>query len=132
MKICQQHWDKLRKAIEDRGLSSFIQTGEQNMATFEAVAEGTHTEKELPYDPLMSCNWMIWGQALKAGGLYLMQGNHCPVCEAKKHLSGHNTVHPVTKMPFITTPEWVEEQWIDGPADAALAECRARGMVKEN
>lgn len=51
-----------------------------------------------PFDPLMSMNWHWSGEALRNGGLYLMEidmkanpdneGHYCPLCEFAKHMKG--------------------------------------------
>jgi hypothetical protein len=113
MKMCQDHWDKLRKAIADRGLDHLgAKTGEQASADAVAQIEGRETE----YDPLMSCHWMIATESLKMGGVYMMfqkedGTEYCPICEALSHNCG------------------TEKNWIDGPADAVLAHCRELKLV---
>jgi hypothetical protein len=123
MQICEKHWAMVRAAIEARGLSHLVaKSGEQLMANTIAESKG----EDAPYDPLAAVNWMISGRALEQGGLYLMTGDYCPVCEVMKH-----TAH-IPKAPGETEPAgeaWVERHWIDGPADAALAHCREQGLV---
>jgi hypothetical protein len=114
MRICQKHWDALREAIKQRGLEHLVaQSGEA--AVENIVAELQGTEKSEDYDPLMSCHWMIMGQATKMLGLEVMSPNEdgtpkCPVC---------------------AVVEAIEFDYINGPADAALDECRARGLAPE-
>lgn len=113
MQICKEHWEKLRAAIEKRGLSHLVaNSGEQ---AFENIISELSGENA-PHDPLMSCNWMIHGQALERGGLYLMGQKedgtaYCPICEAISHGAGD------------------EKFWIDGPAEAELTFCREQGLV---
>lgn len=125
MKFCQPHWDKLRAAIEARGLSHLVAKDAQTaMADTVAQLEGTATEAN--YDPLMNAHWMITGRALQMGGLYLMMADHCPVCEVMKHMAH------IPRTPEETEPAgaaWVESHWIDGPADAVLTYCQERGLV---
>jgi hypothetical protein len=121
MRICQPHWDKLRTAIKNRGLSHLgAKSGEE--AITDAVTELKGGTPD--YDPLMSCHWMITSQALKMGGLYLMGAKpdgteYCPICEAVAHMNP----------PEGMTKEQQELSWINGPADAALEECRRLGIV---
>lgn len=108
MKMCQPHWDKLRKAISDRGMDHLIaKSGELAARTIVKELEGNATP--LDYDPLMDCNNMIFAHALKCGGLAMLCGEpeRCPICEAVSHGAD-------------------ESWWINGPADAAL------GYAKEN
>lgn len=118
MRICQPHWDKLRAAIKARRIDRFgAKSGEEAIEDMKADLEGRPHD----YDPTMDCNNMIFGRALAEGGLYLMgtkeNGEHyCPICEVIRH------------KPDISVEEH-ERHWIDGPADAALAHCRALGLV---
>lgn len=121
MKICPEHWAKVRAAVESRGMGHLgAKTGEQAAKDAESQLRGEETS----YDPLMACNWMITSRALESGGLYLMTpkpdgSDHCPLCEAIEHRPEGKTI------------EESERYWIDGPADAALAHCRERGLLSE-
>jgi hypothetical protein len=121
MKICKPHWDKLRTALRERGIDHLgAKSGKE--AADDAVTELQGGDPE--YDPTMACNNMIWSQGLKMGGLYLMSqkedgSEYCPICEAIAHM----------QPPSGMTKEEQERSWIDGPADAALAESRRRGLV---
>jgi hypothetical protein len=112
MKFCQPHWDRLRNAIKERGIDHLgAKTGEQVIEEMKADLEG----QKRPYDPLLDCHWMITCRAMELGGLYLMTqkedgSNYCPICEVIAHGGD-------------------EDHWINGPADAALEECRKRGLV---
>jgi hypothetical protein len=115
MKICPNHWQELRAALDDRGIGTIgAKSGEEAHENVMTELEGG----QAPYDPLMSCNMMIWSNGLRAGGLYLMgqkeDGSaYCPICEAVAH--GHGD----------------DAYWINSPADAALEECRKRGLAPE-
>jgi len=129
MKFCDKHWRMLRAAIETRGISHLVAgSSEEAHAAMkedlQAYIDGR--ESIAPYDPLMSCHWMISSRAIELGGLYLMTGDHCPVCEAMKHLAGRPREEGSDE---IVDAAWVERHWIDGPADAALDECKHRGLV---
>lgn len=108
MKICQNHWDRLRQAVEDRGIGHLgardAQSAFGNMVT---DLEGRSAENNC--DPLMACNYMIWSKGLEVLGLELMsEKDRCPICEALKAY---------------------EEWWISGPADAVLEECKEQGLI---
>lgn len=115
MQFCTDHWDKLRAAIVSRGLDHLVaKDGKAAISNEIAKLNG----EEGKYDPLMSCHWMITNRALETGGMYLMftkedGTQYCPVCEAVNVGGGE------------------ESHWIDGPADAALAECKRRGLIAE-
>lgn len=121
MKFCQPHWDALKLAVESRGLGHLIAANGRD-AMARAVAELKGTDEPDDFDPLMAAHWMISGKALEMGGLYLMTGGYCPICEVVKH-------HPADCGKPDCTPESYERWWIDGPADAVLAEARARRLV---
>lgn len=114
MKMCQPHWEKIRKAINDRGMGHLgAKTGKQAMANAITELEGRSAENG--FDPLMGCNNMIWSQALKILGLGLMSNNpdgseKCPVCEA-----------------MIAYERW----WIDGPADVMLKEAKEQKLIED-
>ena len=117
MKICPEHWDKLREAIKARGLWPLVlRNGEE--AAARAVAELEGKADKASYDPLMNCVWMIYGRATELGGLYLYTGDFCAICEAVKHsrIGGDDG--------FRDT-QHVESHWIDGPADAVLEHVKA-------
>ncbi len=124
MKFCQAHWDKLREAVKVRGLWHLVaQNGEQAIENEIAKIEGRADNRN--YDPLMSCHWMIVNRALDLGGLYLMTGDYCPICESIKHTVGK--LKDENDQPC--TQEGEERYWIDGPADAALKHCQEIGLV---
>lgn len=115
MKFCQAHWDRLRTAIEIRGLGHLIApSGAEAMERAAQELDGTATDAT--YDPLMAAHWMIVSRVTELGGLYLMTGDYCPICEAIK---GHSQA---------MVSEQVEAHYIDGPADAVLAYCRDKGL----
>jgi hypothetical protein len=114
MKFCMPHWDALRKAIDDRGLTHLV-AKDGATATANMAAELTGQKTAQHYDPLMDAHWMITGNALKMGGLYLMtadpDGNeYCPLCEVRKHGGD-------------------PQEWIDGCTDSILASCQERGLT---
>lgn len=121
MKLCQSHWDMLRAALKERGIDHLgAKTGHEVIEDMKTELAGGDTD----FDPLMCCNYMIWNRGLELGGLYLMGqkddgSEYCPICEALDHM----------EPPPGETREYCERLWIDGPADAALNECRRCGLV---
>lgn len=85
MRFCMPHWEKLRAAIDDRGLSHLVsRNGQQAMQSFVKDIEGT-ADPLLDFDPLLAANNMIWSKALEVGGLSIMAPNEdgtdrCPIC----------------------------------------------------
>jgi len=118
MKFCQPHWDELRKAIDDRGLSGLVAgDGIKAAAAMERELKGMSEPGD--YDPLMSAHWAITSAALEAGGLYLMGDNpegaeYCPLCEAEKQ-GGSGTA----------------SDWITGCCDAQLKHAREQKLVPD-
>lgn len=128
MRICKDHWAKLRARIADLGLSHLVaRDGKEAMAQMVAELEGHKDEKN--HDPLMSCNWMIQSHAMKMGGLQLMMPKEdgeprCPICEAWEHR--HDGALPSDRE---VTLEDFENFWINGPTDSELVYCRKLGLV---
>jgi hypothetical protein len=87
MKLCQSHWSELKAAIEVRGLMPFVAKNGKEVVKemINQIKIGEDYDKIKPYDPLMSANMAIWEQGIKCGGLYLMQGELCPLCELEKN-----------------------------------------------
>lgn len=114
VKFCARHWDMLRQALDERGLTPLVATsGAEAAARAQAELAGTATDAT--YDPLMACHWAIAGRAMAELGLYLLQGDLCPVCEALR-------VHRETMgdpCPHGCTDDDIEAFWIQGPAEAA-------------
>lgn len=85
MQFCPKHWEDLKTEIIMVGLGRFIfKNGEQAAKHIEEQLKGLVDPKD-PYDPLMSAHWAIMGNALRCGGLYMMSGDFCPLCELEAH-----------------------------------------------
>jgi hypothetical protein len=110
LKFCDDHWEKLRQAVKDRGLWHLVARSGQE-ATERVKDELGNKETDATWDPLMACHWAVNGNALKMGGLYLLQGDLCQICEAIKHGCGD------------------ESLWINRPADDALAYAKEHGLI---
>lgn len=110
MKMCQLHWVALRDAIEMRGLSGFVSKDGQT-AIDRTVNDLHGAPATQTFDPLMAANFAIWSNALDQGGLYLMQGDCCPICESEKHGG--------------PTAEW----WIANAAQEQLNKARELGLL---
>jgi hypothetical protein len=122
MKWCTEHWAQLRKAIEDLGLSHLVAKDGASahanvVAELEAAAQGVDPPQET-YDPLMSSYWAISSRALQMGGLYLMSGDYCPLCELNKNCEPHPDYQPDHAF-----------HWIKGCTEAQLKYCQAQGLV---
>jgi hypothetical protein len=52
MKICESHWDKLRTAIDERGLSHLVaKDGAKAASQIAAQLNGSEAKED--YDPMM-------------------------------------------------------------------------------
>jgi hypothetical protein len=83
LRFCQEHWDRLREAIQQRGLGDLIaQDGARAAENIKAQLEGDRSIRS--YDPLMDAHWAIVNNVFavidKAGGnpLYLMGDDKTP------------------------------------------------------
>lgn len=110
MKFCQPHWDALKDKVKEKGMWSLVSDGPDKAVEF-IINPGPQT-----FEPLMSCHNMIVTNALQAGGLYLMQGDYCPLCEAEKN-------HPEPGN---------AERWIKHATDAALDYCTRHKLLTQN
>lgn len=105
--MCLPHWGALRDGVKSRGMWQLVaSSGAEASAMMAAELKGEPTG----FDPLMSANWAIFAAALEFGGLAMMAGDHCPLCEADAH-GGH------------------AQEWIDGCLDAQLERARELGLV---
>jgi hypothetical protein len=57
MKMCQPHWERLKAAVESRGLGHLIAANGRDAAA-RAAAELKGTDEVDDYDPLMAATWM--------------------------------------------------------------------------
>ena len=56
MNWCQEHWDKLKQVIDDKGMTQFIpDSGEEAVTNMKKEIEG----EDVPFDPLMGSYWRI-------------------------------------------------------------------------
>lgn len=97
MKLCDDHWAKLRAAIDERGLSGFISSDGE--AATKILAEQL-TNPDAPatvdnFDPLMNANMAIWSNTMGTLGpnaMYLMtEGEPDPVDEKQYPLAAGRT-----------------------------------------
>ena len=109
MKFCENHWKALQDAIRARDLWHLVNDGESAIERIKAELKGKASLAT--YDPLLDATSMIYGRAIEAGGVYLLTGPYCPLCEADKY-NGAGTA----------------EEWIDGCADAILGYCEDNGL----
>lgn len=145
MKFCQDHWDRLRVAIEDRDLDSLIAPdGATAVAQQKAEFEGGE-QTATTFDPLMSAHWAIVNnvsttlQRVSPGAaLYLLwsgdedpvegypgyEGRTWPRCPLCYIGLAHEVSCSGCHMPKVDGYAWM----IDRAADDALARARELGL----
>lgn len=113
MRMCQKHWDMIRARLKELGVDHLgAKTGEEARAAIITEMEGRGAENE--FDPLMSCNNMIFEQGLKRNGPEMLlpePAEQCPICLALK--------------------QYEVQFWINGPTQAAYEECARLGLVEK-
>lgn len=119
MKFCMNHWEELKNAIKERGMWNLVAIdGHAAIYRTKQELEGTATDST--YDPLMAANFMISGKALEMGGLYLLSGNYCPLCELELNKP--------------TDSEEYEKNWatiwIQECTDSILNYCKERKLLE--
>src|SRR5262245_17066637 len=113
MRICQKHWDRLRKKLDELGIGHLGAKNSED-AIRAIVTDLDCRAAENDFDPLIACNNMIFNQGLKVCGLALMNpdgpndGHYCPICKSV---------------------ELYEYDWINGPAEAMLKDAKDKGLV---
>jgi hypothetical protein len=116
MKICQTHWDQLKEAINQKGMSHLISKSGEELA--DRLKK--EINKELTtYDPLMAANLAIAAASIKDAGIGIMgldenENPYCPLCEVDKHL------------------EEGAKDWIEGSTDDCLEYCKNNNLLNKN
>lgn len=101
------HWEALKQGVQNRGMWHLVaRSGEEATAHMLQELRG----EEAPFDPLMAANWAICGAAIEFGGLAMLSGNICPLCEADVH-GGH------------------ANNWINGCLDEQLRYAFEKGLM---
>ena len=116
MKMCQHHWDMLRKAINERGLSSFVSK------SGEVAVESL---KENKFEPLLGAHNAITMNTLSTVGLSIMAPNEdgtetCPIC----FLMSCPCDDPECSKKY--------EGWINRAADDQVDIARELGLLQNN
>ncbi len=117
MQICDKHWQDIRTALDNLGLTPLIaSSGEELEGRLNAMIAGGSVDIKT-YDPLMVANMAISKQALEQGGLYMLGAkedgtDYCPLCELAAH----------------TDPD-APAEWIKGCTEAIKANCDEAGIT---
>ena len=117
--VCQDHWDRMRRAIDDRGLGALVpDSGE---LAREVVARELAGERSIDtFDPLMNAFFMIMSKTLEYFGPWVLAA-------ADEHRSGcllcfmnEKHEHECKGCDLPTVKAF--DHWIDKAADASKAE----------
>lgn len=126
MKFCADHWSRLRKAIDDRGLSALVaETGEQAVKNLASELEGGAGVDN--FDPLMGAHNAIMGNALSVAGLAIFAtkddgSEWCPLCFLLEVVvPAHDRLCVDPECPGATD----YEGWINIAADEQVAAWKA-------
>ena len=122
MKICESHWDKLRTAIDERGLSHLVaKDGAKAASQIAAQLNGSEAKED--YDPLMSAYWAITGNSIKAFGLDSMREDFgCPLCALDTHAA---------ECKDEACPKYTGTDWVTLAADGQLSIAKEMGLIGE-
>lgn len=121
MKCCDKHWQMIRTALDERGLTPFVaKSGEEAAARMQRAADEGETKDT--FEPLIGINIMLMDNALRFWGITAVQGDGCPVCMAME--SAKNCTCGKSH-----DPESIEKHWTIGPADCALERAKQLGLV---
>lgn len=150
MKICMDHWNRLRQGIEDRGMGALIGNAEtlkeQVTEEVEALQAGVELQPDpKKFDPLFSANNYVWSRGMQMLGLGAMcvdetpgapnDGHVCPLCEARKSFDQHNTATGRCSEPACTLEvkpgdkPWDEVVMFDQCLDAMRTYCIEQGLI---
>lgn len=110
MKCCQDHWDKLRRAVKDSGMDHLVaQSGEAAAESLVRQLKGNSDNRD--FDPLMGANWAIMAAYTRDVGLAGMFSDVCPLCEVERSKAG------------------LAENWINGAVEDQLSAARSIGLM---
>jgi hypothetical protein len=123
VRFCQPHWDAIRAALDERGMTDLIaSSGARAVVNTARDYEAGHTTLAT-FDPLMGAHWAIVNRVMEVVGLSILSPNEdgtdrCPICYAREH-------HASTECPgppdCLVDDEWFEA-WIPSVADHMVAE----------
>jgi len=130
MKMCQSHWDKLKIAIDARGLDNLIAKNEEAVVeSMERELQGTSTTAD--FDPLMDAWYKIMHQIMQMSpnplSLLCIKEDgtdYCPICEAYIHRN--DGAKPEDS---LVTDEEFEKFWFEDLADCELTIARNLGLA---
>lgn len=152
MQFCQDHWDRLRSAISERGLDHLIapdgQTAAQQLADqIKRTQDGEEPVTPVNYDPLMAARWATINNVMAnigpnhashllagAGGIVVQSAfpnrsqkklwPRCPLCYI-------NLLHELacTEPECVLDREHGFDMWIERAADDEAARAAKMGIL---
>lgn len=112
MRICMDHWQQLRTAIEDRGLTPFVsKNGEEAARRTANISNGSEDPQD--FDPLIAANMAIISYYISQVGIDGLTQDVCPICTAAAEADGDE----------------LPNNWINGAADDVLAVAKDKKLV---
>ena len=78
MKLCQDHWAELRKAIEDRGLGGFVSPDGEEAARRMKLEQDNGGRSRESFEPLLQAHNSIMINAVRI----FLGCEGCPICNA--------------------------------------------------
>lgn len=121
MRMCADHWAKLKAALEARGLGDLMAKSQEDVQRRmeAAMVQGDPAKS---FEPLLGAHNAILANALDTVGMQLMEPNadgseRCPICFLKTCPCGNPECAPKF------------ERWIEHAADDALTEAKRLGLV---
>jgi hypothetical protein len=121
VKFCQGHWDKLRRAIDERGMSHLIAADEKRAVENLKAELESGRETLTTFDPLMGAHWAIVNRVTDVHPEALLVDG-CPLCYAKESHAAAEARGECPGPPrCAATEEWFEE-WISSVADHMKSE----------
>jgi hypothetical protein len=139
MKICKEHWARLRQGVDDRGMTQLVGNAES------AYEELQGEPKE--FNPLLHARYYIWTAGLEHLGLGVMvldtspgapnDGHVCPLCEARKSFDAHKSPSGRCSDPTCTVQvapgdkPWDEVLMFDQCLDPMRKYCLEQGLIPQ-
>lgn len=131
MRFCQQHWEALRTAIDQRGLTQLVaRDGVEAVAKMKADLQ-TGTTRDT-FDPLLLAHNAILKKSIEVLGMEVFQPNadgspRCPLCFSEE-LHATDPAHQESHCAC----GWSVQGVIDGAADWVLEGAKHFGLVGDS
>lgn len=119
MNFCLEHWDALRKRIDDRGLGQYVARAEQATRILNEVMSGAKDEDTDPsvFEPMLSASMAYFINVFEVVGVAMLDPDPgtgkppCPVCVRGRRVPAE------------------AEEWLDIAANEQLEKAKKLGLV---